>query len=125
MKLQVRFAKSSLDFYPQSRIKKIEIFFKNLDQSTAPADKFLEALEIKHVYGQLYSPYGAYIDFKNGVGRKAKPNVSSNYSGSNGPSFVIVENKGIKPNKFQLSGMVYYIESVYSISLIFGGLLFF
>lgn len=61
-----------LDFYLQSRIKKIEIFFKNLDQST-----------------------------------------------------VIVENKGIKPNKFQLSGMVYYIESVYSISLIFGGLLFF
>lgn len=39
-------------------------------------------------------------------------------------STVIVENKGIKPNKFQLRGMLYYIESVYSISLIFGGLLF-
>lgn len=67
----------SLDFYLQSRIKKLRFSLKNY-QSTAPADKFLEALEIKHVYGQLYSPVetnrdGTYIDFKNGIGRKAKP----------------------------------------------------
>lgn len=71
----------SLDFYLQSRIKKIEIFIKTSEQLSSPADKFLEELDIKHVYGQLYSSvdinqYGAYFDFSDEIGESASSDDS-------------------------------------------------
>lgn len=85
----------SLDFYLQTRIKEIEIFLKKSKQSVSPADKFLKELEIKHVYGELYSPvdtmrYGLYFDFKD---RKiAKPSAINDYSGTQAPSLSLIQN---------------------------------
>lgn len=84
-----------LDFYLQTRIKEIEIFLKTSEQSVSPADKFLEELEIKHVYGQLYSPvdarrYGLYFDFKDG--KTAKLGASSDYLDPAAPSLSLIQN---------------------------------
>ncbi|HHX8757293.1 hypothetical protein ACF0MN_11570 [Legionella pneumophila] len=57
----------SLDYFLHSRLKKIENFVKKNETSNSPADKFLNELDIEHVYGQLYQlvdseQYGKYID---------------------------------------------------------------
>lgn len=57
----------SLDYFLHSRLKKIENFVKSDDKTDSPADSFLNALEIEHVYGQLYplvnfDQYGKFID---------------------------------------------------------------
>ena len=57
----------SLDYFLHSRLKKIENFVTSDDTSESPAESFLNALDIEHVYGQLYlhvnsDQYGKYID---------------------------------------------------------------
>ncbi len=57
----------SLDFYLRSRIRQIEIFLKQHGNPSSPAESFLSTLEIKHVYGQLYTSvnydaYGRYME---------------------------------------------------------------
>ncbi|KTD66726.1 hypothetical protein Lste_2932 [Legionella steelei] len=84
-----------LDFYLQTRIREIEIFLKTSEQSVSTADKFLEELEIKHVYGQLYLPadpsrYGLYFDSKDG--NTAKRRANSDYSDPAAPSLNLIQN---------------------------------
>lgn len=74
----------SLDYFLHSRLKKIENFVKSDDKSESPADSFLNALDIEHVYGYLYSlvntdQYGKYIDISED---NKFPNIQISWVGS-------------------------------------------